>query len=72
MNYPILSLPLTGGTRWSEDPRVSETRTEQLRCAMVARPKLADGELAGGDIITVGPTRPSASIALLGRPYCRR
>ena len=52
MNYPILSLPLTGGTRWSEDPRVSETRTEQLRYATVARPKLADGELAGGDIFT--------------------
>ena len=29
MNYPILSLPLTGGTRWIEDPHVSETRTEQ-------------------------------------------
>ena len=29
MNYPILSLPLTGGTRWTEDPHVSETRTEQ-------------------------------------------
>ena len=29
MNYPILSLPLTGGTCWTEDPRVSETRTEQ-------------------------------------------
>ena len=29
MNYPILSLPLTGGTRLTEDPRVSETRTEQ-------------------------------------------
>ena len=52
MNYPILSLPLTGGTRLTEDPRVSETRTEQLRCATVARPKLADGELAGNDIFT--------------------
>ena len=29
INYPILSLPLTGGTCWTEDPRVSETRTEQ-------------------------------------------
>ena len=29
MNYPILSLPLTGGTCWSEDPHVGETRTEQ-------------------------------------------
>ena len=29
MNYPILSLPLTGGTHWTEDPHVSETRTEQ-------------------------------------------
>ena len=29
MNYPILSLPLTGGTRWTEDPHVGETRTEQ-------------------------------------------
>ena len=29
MNYPILSLPLTGGTCWTEDPRISETRTEQ-------------------------------------------
>ena len=66
MNYPILLLPLTGGTRRSEDPRISETRTEQLRCTMVARPKLADGELAGGDIILVEPTRPSAPIALLG------
>ena len=50
MNYPILSLPLTGGTRWSEDPRVSETRTEQLRCATAARPKLTDGEVAGGEV----------------------
>ena len=30
MNYPILSLPLTGGTHWTEDPHVSETRTEQV------------------------------------------
>ena len=29
MNYPILSLPLIGGTRWTEDPHVGETRTEQ-------------------------------------------
>ena len=28
MNYPILSLPLTDGTRWIEDPHVGETRTE--------------------------------------------
>ena len=39
---------------------------------LLAWPELADGELAGGDIIMVGPTRPSASIALLGRPYYRR
>ena len=29
MNYHILSLPLTGGTRWTEDPHVGETSTEQ-------------------------------------------
>ena len=29
MNYPILSLPLTGGTRWTKDPHVGEMRTEQ-------------------------------------------
>ena len=29
MNYPILSLPLTGGTCLTEDPHVSETRTVQ-------------------------------------------
>ena len=34
------------------DPLVSETRTEQRRCETVVRPKLTDGEVAGGDIIS--------------------
>ena len=50
LSYLLLSL--TGGTRRSEDPTCHRPETGQLRCATVARPKLTDGELAGGDIIT--------------------
>jgi len=28
------------------------TEAEQRRCALLARPKLTDGEFAGGDIFT--------------------
>ena len=58
------------------DPHVSDAKTEQPRCVAVARSKLADGELAGGDIIARCSTRLRAHNALLGgtsrRCYQRR
>ena len=50
LSYLLLSL--TGGTRRSEDPTCHRDENRAGGATLLARPELADGEPADGDIIT--------------------